>query len=83
MSDLIQQKVVELANNDLKALETFTDVKTFLQLIIDRMEANGKTSHDWYKIAKKLEVDVRAVEVTHADCLRKLSKYIEELDKMG
>lgn len=78
-SELDQKIYDELAAiklNEVAALNTFQDIKTFLLLIQSAMEEKGNKEHQFYKIAQKLDVSVRALEVHHEETLQRLAKMV-------
>lgn len=70
----LREELGRMKLDDLAAVNTFQDIKSFLLLIEQAMEDKGTTDHQFYKIAKKLDVSVRALEQHYSDNLDKLAK---------
>ena len=72
----IYDELAALKLNEVAALNTFQDIKTFLLLIQDAMEEKKTTNHQFYKIAQKLDVSVRALEQHYDDNQQRLAKLV-------
>jgi transcriptional regulator GlxA family with amidase domain len=72
----IYDELAALKLNEIAALNTFQEIKTFLLLIQSAMEEKGNKDHQFYKIAQKLDVSVRALEQHYDDNQQRLAKLV-------
>lgn len=72
----IYDELAAIKLNEIAALNTFQEIKTFLLLIQSAMEEKKTTDHQFYKIAKKLDVSVRALEQHYDDNQQRLAKMV-------
>jgi transcriptional regulator GlxA family with amidase domain len=72
----IYDELAAIKLNEIAALNTFQDIKTFLLLIQSAMEEKGNKEHQFYKIAQKLDVSVRALEQHYDDNQQRLAKMV-------
>jgi transcriptional regulator GlxA family with amidase domain len=72
----IYDELLALKLKEVAAVNTFQDIKTFLLLIQSAMEEKGTKDHQFYKIAQKLDVSVRALEQHYDDNMQRLAKMV-------
>lgn len=72
----IYDELAALKLNEVAALNTFQEIKSFLLLIQSAMEEKGNEEHQFYKIAQKLDVSVRALEQHYDDNQQRLAKLV-------
>ena len=72
----IYDELAAIKLNEVAALNTFQEIKTFLLLIQSAMEEKGNKEHQFYKIAQKLDVSVRALEQHYDDNQQRLAKLV-------
>ena len=76
----IQKQIESLRSAEIDSLLIFQNIKTFLSLIREDLEAKGNTNHKYYKIVLKLEIDCRAVEHYQTELNRKVAYYAKSLE---
>ena len=72
----IYDELAAIKLSEIAALNTFQEIKTFLLLIQSAMEEKGNKEHQFYKIAQKLDVSVRALEQHYDDNQQRLAKLV-------
>ena len=72
----IYDELLALKLKEVAAVNTFQEIKTFLLLIQSAMEEKGNKEHQFYKIAQKLDVSVRALEQHYDDNQQRLAKMV-------
>lgn len=72
----IYDELAAIRLNEVAALNTFQEIKSFLLLIQSAMEEKGNKDHQFYKIAQKLDVSVRALEQHYDDNQQRLAKMV-------